>query len=70
MTSAGFGKDARHLIFEVEDTGEGIAAEDLERIFDPFFQINSGNPRQSGTGLGLAISRQSARMMKGDRRAI
>ena len=61
------GADAGHvlLIFKVEDTGIGIAAEDRERIFEPFVQV--GNPRShTGTGLGLAISRQFARLLGGE----
>ncbi|HWP34203.1 MAG TPA: GAF domain-containing protein, partial [Thermodesulfobacteriota bacterium] len=47
------------VLLRVRDTGEGIAAEHLERIFEPFFQ--AGGPagrRARGTGLGLAICRQ------------
>ena len=52
------------LRFEVEDTGIGIAAEDLQRIFDPFEQ--AGKERaQKGTGLGLAISREIVQLMGG-----
>ena len=54
------------LIFEVEDNGPGIAAEDLEKIFDPFVQTDHKDSRQTGTGLGLAISRQYAQLMNGD----
>jgi PAS domain S-box-containing protein len=53
------------LRFEVEDTGPGIAPEDLEIVFEPFIQATSGPP-QEGTGLGLSISRQFARLMGGD----
>jgi signal transduction histidine kinase/DNA-binding NarL/FixJ family response regulator len=55
-----------HLIFEVEDTGPGIDAAELETLFVPFEQTTSGSQSQEGTGLGLAISRQYARLMDGD----
>jgi signal transduction histidine kinase len=49
-----------HLLFSVRDTGPGISAEDLERIFDPFDQGSSRQPGRDrgGTGLGLTISKQ------------
>ena len=52
---------------EVEDSGIGIAPEQLGRIFDPFTQADGGYTRaRSGTGLGLTISRSLARRMGGD----
>jgi signal transduction histidine kinase len=51
----------------VEDTGEGVAADQLERIFEPFVQGDSGYTRRhGGLGLGLAISRRLARLMRGE----
>ncbi|MDF9302479.1 PAS domain S-box protein [Tritonibacter mobilis] len=50
--------------FSVADTGKGIAAEDLERIFDEFTMVDPNYNRGcEGTGLGLAISRRLARLM-------
>ncbi len=56
------------LRFVVTDTGPGIPAASLERIFEPFEQVlRSGTgPDARGTGLGLAIARQLARAMGGD----
>jgi signal transduction histidine kinase/DNA-binding NarL/FixJ family response regulator len=54
------------LRVEVSDTGPGIAAAELEQIFNPFVQANAGQTTQEGTGLGLSISRQFARLMGGD----
>jgi two-component system, OmpR family, sensor kinase len=44
-------------ILEVADRGPGIAASDLERIFEPFHRVRSDATAPDGTGLGLAISR-------------
>lgn len=54
------------LQFEVEDTGPGIAPEEMRVVFDPFIQTASGQKSQEGTGLGLPISRQFATLMKGE----
>nr|RNJ66638.1 MAG: hybrid sensor histidine kinase/response regulator [Leptolyngbya sp. IPPAS B-1204] len=51
--------------FEVEDTGPGIAADELEAIFEPFTQSETGRRSQQGTGLGLPISRQFVQLMGG-----
>ncbi len=52
------------LVVEVEDSGPGIAEEELERIFEPFRQ--SGTARDAGgTGLGLAVSRRIVDLMGG-----
>ncbi|MFN2636951.1 MAG: PAS domain S-box protein [Gemmatimonadaceae bacterium] len=55
------------VLVRVSDTGIGIDPDQLERIFDPFIQVESGPTRaQEGVGLGLAISRDMARQMGGD----
>jgi CheY-like chemotaxis protein len=55
-----------HLVFEVEDTGLGIAEDELERIFESFVQAGEIDQHRGGTGLGLAISRQYTLMMNGE----
>jgi signal transduction histidine kinase/DNA-binding NarL/FixJ family response regulator len=52
--------------FQVEDTGIGIAPEQLEEIFLPFQQVGEKSRETEGTGLGLAISRQLVQMMSGE----
>ncbi len=51
--------------FEVEDTGCGITSEELEYLFQPFVQTQSGKASQQGTGLGLVISQQFIQLMGG-----
>jgi signal transduction histidine kinase len=54
-------------VLEVDDTGIGIAPDQMDAVFDPFVQVDGGNTRkQGGTGLGLAISRRLARHMAGE----
>lgn len=52
--------------FEIEDTGPGIAAEEINKLFEPFEQTKTGRKSQLGTGLGLPISRKFVQMMGGD----
>lgn len=55
------------LRFEVADTGIGLNAEEISRLFEPFTQADTSTTRKfGGTGLGLAISRRLARMLGGD----
>jgi signal transduction histidine kinase/FixJ family two-component response regulator len=54
------------FLFEVRDTGTGIANDALGKIFQPFEQAGDEQHRAGGTGLGLFISRQLVRLMGGD----
>jgi signal transduction histidine kinase len=55
------------VLLRVEDTGVGIAADQVEKIFEPFVQVDRRlNRPMEGTGLGLAISRELARGMGGE----
>jgi len=63
------------LRFRIEDTGQGIPADQLGTIFSPFQQVRVSSEKRSqytasneGTGLGLAISRQFVQMMGGELR--
>ena len=60
-------KEADQVVIEVSDTGIGIAAGDLERIFEPFWQVEQVITRRApGTGLGLTLARRLARLLGGD----
>ncbi|MBD3308271.1 response regulator [candidate division KSB3 bacterium] len=51
------------LMFEVEDTGIGIEAQELQRLFSPFTQVSEQVRKPEGTGLGLAISQKIVQLM-------
>ena len=51
--------------FQVEDTGHGIAPDELETIFQPFQQVGDQKHQNEGTGLGLPISKKLVEMMGG-----
>ena len=58
-----------HVVFEVSDSGRGIAAEHHERIFEPFWRSEPTSARrQEGTGLGLSVARKLAWLLGGDLR--
>jgi len=53
--------------FAVSDTGMGLASEHIDRIFEPFWRVDSALVRErEGTGLGLSVARQLARLLGGD----
>jgi signal transduction histidine kinase len=58
---------ASWALFRVKDTGIGMTAEQLARLFQPFTQADGSTSRKyGGTGLGLALSRHFCRSMRGD----
>lgn len=64
---AALGGPGPWVFLGVDDTGPGIPAAHLSRIFDPFVQVDAGHTRpRDGSGLGLTICRRLARVMHGD----
>ncbi|PCI40395.1 MAG: hypothetical protein COB53_01325 [Elusimicrobia bacterium] len=55
----------KRVLFQVKDTGVGIAKEEQARVFEKFQQIQSGERHVGGTGLGLAIAKALIHMQKG-----
>ena len=61
------GQTAPQLAINIRDTGEGIPADRVNRLFKPFSQVDSSTTRKyGGTGLGLAISRNLSHLLGGD----
>jgi predicted ATPase/signal transduction histidine kinase/CheY-like chemotaxis protein len=58
--------DSCLLHFEVEDTGPGIDPKEVDLLFEPFGQTETGRMSQQGTGLGLPISRKFVQLMGRD----
>ncbi|MEG3919341.1 ATP-binding protein [Microcoleus sp. T3_A4] len=52
--------------FHIQDTGVGMAPEQLEKIFLPFEQVGNSQQKAEGTGLGLAIAQKIVQMMGGE----
>lgn len=52
--------------FEIEDTGQGIAADELDHLFEAFRQTSTGRETHGGTGLGLVICNRFAKLLGGD----
>jgi len=60
-------EDRMRYRFTVTDSGGGIAADDLEQLFQPFSQVDASSTRRfGGTGLGLSICRRLAHLMGGE----
>lgn len=59
------GREGTELLIAIEDEGPGIPAEDLHRVFDPFFRATRTDRIAAGSGLGLAICRGLVQAMGG-----
>lgn len=57
--------DSFQLLFEVEDTGQGIANEEIEHLFKDFVQTQTGRNATEGTGLGLSITNNFVQLLGG-----
>ncbi len=58
--------DGDGVVLEVSDTGIGISAQNLPRIFEPFWQVEQSRTRRvGGTGIGLSVARKYAEMLGG-----
>jgi signal transduction histidine kinase len=59
-------RDGTHHLVRVRDTGLGIAPEHLQRVFEPFWQVEQSTRREAGgTGLGLSVARDLAELLGG-----
>jgi two-component system, sensor histidine kinase len=56
-------EDADAVTISVEDSGIGIPADKLERIFDEYYQVDTHGTKRMGVGLGLAIVKEVARLL-------
>ncbi|MGL5941782.1 MAG: ATP-binding protein [Waterburya sp.] len=58
-------KEQTTILFEIEDTGAGIAESEIDSLFEAFTQTDTGKQSQEGTGLGLPISKKFIELMGG-----
>jgi two-component system, chemotaxis family, CheB/CheR fusion protein len=60
-------KVGKRVLFDITDTGVGIAPEHHQRIFERFWQVSGGTTRAAGgMGIGLSAAREYARLLQGD----
>jgi signal transduction histidine kinase len=61
----GLKEEVKHVIITIKDTGIGIAEDQIEQIFAPFYQVNKKTTGREGTGLGLYICKYYVELLKG-----
>lgn len=67
IEKAGEKPDSLQIRFTVEDTGIGISKEDIDKIFLPFFQVDTSHSKKNyGSGIGLYLSKTLVKLMGGD----
>ena len=57
--------EIRYLTVSIQDNGVGIAPDELEKIFRPFYQVAQNEHSKSGTGIGLSLSKAIIEMHHG-----
>ena len=61
-----FEKNSKYCLLKIHDEGEGVNDKDLEKIFEPFFRLDSSRNRQTGGfGLGLSLVKRILDLHKG-----
>lgn len=58
-------RQARNIVFSVHDSGEGIATEHIDRVFDRFYRVDTARGSGKGTGLGLAVAKSLVEAQSG-----
>jgi signal transduction histidine kinase/DNA-binding response OmpR family regulator/ligand-binding sensor domain-containing protein len=60
-------KEITNLVLKIKDTGIGIPENQLQHIFDRFYQLDNSHTRKAeGTGIGLALTKELVKLMSGD----
>ena len=66
VTYRSYNPDKEHITIEIKDSGIGIPAEDLDHIFEPYYQLNRADNPSRGLGLGLSLSKMLIDLHGGD----